>query len=165
MTLENSVPVLSNISHERCFSLDARSGRKQQRLTMVVVLSMVSLVRKLCTLIRKLSPYNPQSMSTGGITRGPIRTLFPLMIGPGKVPPARTAWRRKPSGLITELMTARSVTGPMTELCAEVVVNTPRAARKSERERKAILVWVYVTIQSLSLGMTAVLPNLLYQPT
>lgn len=89
------------------------------------------------------------------------------MIGPGKVPPASTAWRVKPSKLTAALMTARSVTGPITALCAKVVINEPRAAMQSESVRKAILVCMYVARTSLSLSLTTTMipPDLLYQPS
>ena len=44
-----------------------------------------------------------------------LLALFPRMRGPGKVPPARTVGRLKPSGARFWLTMCRSVTGPMAE--------------------------------------------------
>ena len=58
--------------------------------------------------------------------------MFPRMRGPGKVPPARTVGRLKPSGARFWLTMCRSVTGPIPAMAGTAMPATTKASSLSK---------------------------------
>ncbi len=56
-------------------------------------------------------------------------TLFPLIRGPGRVPPATTTVRLNPSGAKTSLVICRSAMGPMEALARFAKASKERPIR------------------------------------
>lgn len=103
--LEKSMPMLSRT--QIGYSYDSFFRERKAR-TMLVSVNMVLSVNLSSTLIKKRSPCERQHCFS--VWR--VRTLFPLMSGPGKIPPARTALLEYPSGAMRLLTSSRLVDGP-----------------------------------------------------